>query len=48
MAKMIIRVFAFIGIFYAVFIPWLVGTVLILSVICERVKETMQREDDRG
>lgn len=42
MVEMIIRVFAFIGIFFVVFIPWLLGVAGILTVICRRLDEAMK------
>ncbi len=37
MYEMILRVFAFIGIFFVVFIPWLLGVIGIMTVMFQKL-----------
>lgn len=37
MIDMLLRIFAFIGVFFVVFIPWLLGVIGIMTVIFQKL-----------
>lgn len=46
MYEMVIRIFAFIGVFITVVIPWMLGVAGIFAVICQRLDESRKERKD--